>query len=480
MITQSIYNVAKAQADGLKNALNMKVVPGARSILSTLIDMSYVTAGDQTAVRVEEVTSDSPGVVSAHSGAVGTLIDQLTPVVESHILFIQNQVNPKVDELYGELEKYRETAGRMGPASMFDIRTLVAPASVDNSSLRSMIEDYAQEGVTEPVRMTTLPAVTYEDLLGWMATSNGTVDAEVREWLATLGEDWLMNVWAYYFASSNATVTTVPGQASYKGGLSEINAMPSVNRVELTTALFLISRGLLSVTLDADVGMSLNQWRANMDAYSRISAAIFKNSVKMLDMYARSKTLILNVDENGRSAVVYGPVYNAWLSDGNSVDIIFGAILSGKARTYTVDDLNEGPYYAIWSNFEKTQDAVMRQRIDVALRAHALGLLRSICYKFSEEEESYFENSGAAFNGMMEQASEWLEKLTPTELDDTMNVAIKLVAGFRYKHTPAFQFMSDMHQLYRSGCKDPREAASLAAINYLSDYLSAQLALVWG
>lgn len=478
MISKAIYNVAHAQSQGLKAAINKKVMPGSKSLLNALINMSFVSASpEDVAVQIEEVTTGAPGQVTGHTAALGAIIDELSTAVQAHVEYVQNTVRPQVTRMMDELHNFRKENEAQGPGSLFDIQVVMPPPSMSNDSIRSMIDNMAQEGMQEPMRVMTLPAATYEQIVEWMSVSSASANKEIQEWLATRGQDWLMNIYAYFFASSNMT-TTKPNV--YRGGLAEINAMPAFTRVELGTAIFLISRGLYNITLDEPTGMNLNQWKQVMDSYSRYAALTFKYASKVVDVYERNKTLIMSVLEQGKVGVVYGPVYNAWLAEGNDAATILGAMISGKSTSFTVQDIDNADvdFCDIWSNYEKTAEATLRARLDISMRAHALGVLQGMCGKLSPAESELFgEDNTSVFNNMVTEAKNWLSDIPTDTALDAEKVALKLVAGIRYKHTPAFQFLGDMLELGRQGVQDPREAAAIASINYISDYLSTELAL---
>lgn len=478
MISQAIYNVAQAQSAGLKAAIGKQVLPGSKSLLNALINMSFVSASpSDVAVQIEEVTTGAPGQVTGHTAALGAIVDELATAAQTHVEYVQNTVRPAVTAMMDELYNFRKENEAQGPGSLFDIQVVVPPPSMTDDSLRTMIDSMAQEGMQEPMRLMTLPAATYEQIVEWMSVSSASVNKTVQEWLATRGQEWLTNIYAYYFASSNMAVTT-PGL--YKGGLAEINALPAFTRVELGTVLYLISRGLYNVALDEPTGMNANQWKQAMDAYSRYAALTFKFASRVVDVYERNKTLIMSVLDQGKVGIVYGPVYNAWLAEGNDAATILGAMISGKATSFTVQDINDSDvcYGDVWCNYEKTAEATLRARLDVAMRAHALGIMQGMCGKFTPAEQALFgEDNTSVFNTMVSEARNWLSQIPTDTALDPEKVALKLVAGIRYKHTPAFQFLGDMLELGRQGVEDPREAAAIAAINYIADYLSTELAL---
>lgn len=481
MLQQSVYNVAKAQAIGLKEAIGMQILPTSSSMIGSLINKSYVSAAgnENVAVDIEAVTGDTGQMVSAHTAAVGAIADQMGPLIQSHIAYIQNTVAPQVTEMTEKLAEFIEAGSAQGPSSMFDIQVTTPPPTVTNEGLKAMLERYAQDGTAEPSRMTQLPAMSYQDLLALCAVSQTAANEEIQAWLAEKGQEWLMNIWAYYFASQNAVMAPVARGMEYVDGLGGLNRLATLNRAEVGTAIFLMARNLFDGALEGDVGMSLATWRTTTDAYSRFAASIVKNTFKMIETYGRTNMVVLSVSQDGKTAVVYAPTYNAWLSDGNTVDTILGALVSNKARSYSRADLEDPTtdFLGQWTSFAKLQEATLRATLNSSIRAQALGMFRGMLYKFDDNEQGLLGETTDLFEGMVKQAREWLGTLPGNKVLCPETIALNLVARIRYKHTPAYQFLGDMYEMQANGCEDPREAAMVAAINYLADALSVQLAL---
>lgn len=481
MLQQSVYNVAKAQAIGLKEAISMQILPTSSSLIGSLINKSYVSAVDNpdVAVEIEQVTGDTSSMISAHTAAVGAIADELGPVVQAHIAYIQNTVSPKVTEMTEKLAEFIDIGSQAGPSSLFDIQITTPPPTVTNEGLKAMMERYAQDGQVEPSRLTQLPALSYEDILGLTAVSQTAANDEIQAWLAEKGQEWLMNIWAYYFASQNAVMAPMARGMGYVDGLGGLPKLATLNRAEVATAIFLISRNLFDGALEGDVGMSLSAWRTATDAYSRFAASQVKGTIKMIETYGRNNMIVLSVSQDGKTAVVYGPTYNAWLSEGKSVETVLGALVSNKARSYSRADLDDVTvdFAGQWNSYAKLQEATLRAALNSSIRSQALGMFRGMLYKFDDNETNMLGDTNDLFEGMVKKAREWLGTLPGNKVLCPETIALNLVARIRYSHTPAYQFLGDMYEMQANGCDDPREAAMVAGINYLADFLSVQLAL---
>lgn len=481
MISTNVFQIAQANAQALKATINKSITASGRSILSNLVGLSYIgSIPDSDKVTMADVlaaaTDDSLDGPSAHTAQIGGYIDTLIPLVSSHISFVQNTVCPKV---FSFDEKYSEVVRRLDqqtPYGLFDIVELTAPAPLGNDNFMMLIERFADKGVPAANPVVTLPAQSVQELLEIMRVSSQSVNDDIVKWIAEQGDDWLLDLWHHYFAGANTSPSGNGHQ--FKGSFNGIGNLPTFERLNVALAVFLLARGLLDNPLD-NSAMSLSQWRDTMDSISRFAGAQVQYAIGSLKTIERLETVILGVTNDSKRILVNSPTYTKYLDAGGTIEDILGAAVSNKAQTYTLGTLQEQGegFREVWKNFQAMGQSSLNARAAVTMRNEAKALFANTLRDLTDDEIQILNMKNQSRESLQTQADECIDSLSLKDLRDCSHLAVCLIAGIRYSHTPAKQFLCDMKEAEEAGCETPAEAAAVAAINYVCDFLTCDLAL---
>lgn len=485
MISSSVFNIAKNSADALFSATGHRIVPISSSIVGAMMESSYTTAATEEGQAVdageliEQMTMDTAQSSSMHSFNKGVFADELIPKVQSHIHFIQNEVRPRFVQLQEQLHEFIEEHTKNGAASMFDVQAVVEPAMMGEDSFRGLIDRFADENVNEAETLTTLPAMGYNDLLSVMQLSNDSIDASAKAWLQSKGEEWLSCVYSCFFSRNNQPIPECHENTAMAKGMDALYGLPMAQRMDVGTAVFLIARGLLDTPPEADVGMTLNQWRDVMDRYSRVAANAVMSAWDQYESTRSEDTLIIGITNNGYGAIVYEPTLNKFLEEGGCIELIFGAIVSNRQLSYTRSEIisNSQDYKKIWENFEATAEQTIRARVQNGVRSFVVSTYINGLREQSALEAEYYAENAIDPQSTVEIVDNYLRDLSRSDILNAEKVALEVIAGIRYSYTPAKQFLTDMLDMHASGCIEVSEAALVAAVNYVADYLSTQVGL---
>lgn len=483
MISANVFNIASVNADALREVTKMGVIPAGRSVLSSLMGVSCVGGFSQEGdVSYADIlaasTQDSTDGPSEHSAMIGTYIDTLVPMVTQQIAFIQTQVVPRVYEFESKMDGVLTRLEGMSPMADFNIIQVSDVAVLRETEFMEMVQRYADPDVNIPDSPGSLPAMSTEELLKIMTVSSGALDQSLKAYLATKGDGWLQDIWHYYFARQNTTPSGSVGANIYQGGLAGMERMASYDRQAVALAVFLLSRGLLDEPLD-NSGISLSNWRSLMDAISRWSAHQAITATRQLSSIAQGETIVISTADNGRTIVVNSEAYAKYLEQGGELTDIIGAVLSNRSLNYSIQGMQEAGdrYRQVWDNYCAISRSHMDSKAATMLRSEAMHAFVHLCKVCNEDEHEYMTTCGVSFEGMQAQVKEIVDGMSLKQLRHTRDLALCLVAGVRFAHTPAKQFLLDMQEAQDAGCEKPAEAAAVAALGYIADFLSCDLAL---
>lgn len=483
MISANVFNIASINADALREVTKMGVVPSGRSILSSLVGISCVGGVSQEgdvsyADILAAATQDSADGPSEHSYVIGNYIDTLIPIVTQQIAFIQTQVVPKVCDFECKMDATMTRLEAMSPMADFNIIQVSDVSVLREAEFLDMVQRYADPDIDIPMAPGSLPALSTEELLKIMSVSSGALDQSLKAYLATKGDAWLQDIWHYYFARQNTSPSGSAGAGIHRDGLVGLQRMASYDRQAVSLAVFLLSRGMLDEPLEA-AGMSLTNWRSLMDAISRWSAHQTVAATRQLTSVNQGETIVLSTADNGKTIVVNSDAYAKYLEKGGELTDIIGAVLHNRSMNYSIQGMQENgeKYKQVWDNYCAVSRSWLDSKAATMLRAEAMAAFAHLCHVCNEDEQEYMTSCGASFEGMQAQAKEILDSMSLKQLRHSRELSLCLVAGIRFAHTPAKQFLLDMQEAQDAGCEKPAEAAAVAALGYIADFLSCDLAL---
>lgn len=480
MIPASIFSIAKAHADALKESINKAIVPIGRSNLSNLVAHSYIgnlPEGDQVTMAdvLAAATEDDADGPSVHTIALASEINSLTPLVAAHVSFVQNEV---CKTMFNFEEKYAAQVARVDaqtPYGLFDIREMSVPAPLLDQGVVGLIERFADMNVGAGRPLSTLPAQTATQLMEYMRVSSSGANEAIAKWISEAGAMWLEGVWQHYFASGNVAPN---GVVNFRGGFESLSSMPAFERMNVGLAIFLLSRGLLDEPLEGS-GIELNMWRDEMDAISRYAGSQVQMAMNLLESMNRQGTVILGVTNGGKTVAVNSELYSKFIDSGGTIEDILGAAISNRTQTYTLDTLQAdgNGFRDIWKNYQAMGQSTLNTNATLTLRAEAKALFYDCTNGLEGEEAELLMMSKQNSETLYQRGCDMIDAMDLHQLRDASCLAMELVAGLRYAHTPAKQFLTDMKEAEAAGCTDVAEAALLAVINYIADAKSCELAL---
>lgn len=479
MIQANVFEVAAAGAAMVKAATDKDIMPVGNSILAALSSLSYVgsiSTGEVTyGDMLQKMTQDDVEAPSEHSLIIGNEIDRLIPLVSGHISFTRNVVRPKIRAFMENYSAVKTSVESINPMEDFNIIQVKTPTPLLNEDLVALVSQFADKNMPAPSPLGRIPSVSVEQLLRAMTVSSTRVNDSIKQWMLERGDEWLMGVWEYYFSVPDDLTMR---NSKFEGGYNGIVTQNVYSRLDTCLALFLISRGLMEEPLDA-VGVDISTWRQVMDSISRYSGNLLLNALELVNTNRDRNLLILSIGKMGREITVDAQVYEAFIEQGGTYEDILGASMSNASMIYTLQDLkDEGEKFRnIWKTKTALSVSELETRAVARLREAAIGSFIHACDEMEDDERDFLRETGNSKEQMIKQATKAVQMMSFRELKDEEDVAVKLIAGIRFSHTPAQMLLTDIRKAEEAGCTDPQEAAAIAAINYICTYVAGQLAI---
>jgi hypothetical protein len=237
--------------------------------------------------------------------------------------------------------------------------------------------------------------------------------------------------------------------------------------------VFLIARHLLEndVVLEG-TEMSLQAYQKTLQIYVEQAGRLLNRQIERNSASVANGVLVTSID--GNRIVVNTPVYNTWLANGGDNEILFGMVMSGRPtfNVATIDGRRE-EFREVWN-----QKMALLTSTESVQRFNFLREQLVLCYEDmlnrEENEEGVKLNDREVFE-LMKAFKDNLECLSIQDSQDLYTTCLKLVCRARYANYPAEPFLLRMEEIARTQPKlTPREAGTIAMMDYICDWVSSQ------
>jgi len=156
-----------------------------------------------------------------------------------------------------------------------------------------------------------------------------------------------------------------------------------------------------------------------------------------------------------------------------------GLMVSGE-KVFSKDLINQkkDAYIRQWNSyytFAKTEES---NKFFFKYKEFLISAFIMSMKEMTEFESDYrVKNSNSDFI-IRKLAEDEINSFKVSDIEDSYDVALRLIAKCRFYYTSAYPILSDIQEAGKSNPNvDVREAALLAAINYVADYLTAQISI---
>lgn len=487
MLTQQAISAAYPLAEQL-DANRVVLIPLAGTPLDALVRASRANSSLVEQMDNGEVHIDTYGIgnlanskndlyaESQHTYVMTDLETEAAATIRRVLNVARTQVAPMVAQLV-ELVTMRLNTAPPSQISQLTIESENNNAALFNPALANLVEKFQLTAVDNPPIKTALPRLGASEIAEFMTTGIASLDDDLATMVAGIPGYELEQVWQTFFcrltaqpvdpnASTNAPMLTATrNDYSFAEQLATYPWAPVV--------VFVISRHLLdNDKVPEGTEMDLKDYNEVLGAYVQQSGVMINRLLERAALSVKNGMLVTTMA--GPRITVNTPVYNAWLANGGDNDILYGMMVSGNP-SFTLASITSraDEYKEAWARHVMITTAADSHRRFSFTREQLVLAFESILAKGDIAGTIPTATEMAIW---MKAFKDELAQVELSETTDLYGLCLKLVARSRFPRTPAERILSHMDR----ECREtpglaPREAGTLAILDYIIDWVFAQM-----
>lgn len=421
----------------------------------------------------------STGDAGAQWGAAyDNSVEGIGGVLQQNINYIKNTIIPRTSEFAKDADQFIRDLTSSDPSKELCIERGMLPELVQESFFLELLEQFKGRNPVKPHNYSLLFPFSSapEDFLTVASLSNGRLDSMVAEWAKNCDTNWLQSAWYSFFAGDNVN------REVFKGPYLSEDDMRSPNpyvRVNTSLAYYLLAQYYVTHLPDIVTQESRVSIERRLRDHLEYAAITLVRALNNIVESNESNLLVANIDEYHKKITVSAEIYDRYLAAGGSTEIILGILVGGR-QFYTVSDIeaNREILQKAWDHYQ----VVHLEGIEY-VKAHELRkfYFALFCQYYTADyreaiEDSYLLSRPGYQEAQKAAVQKLLESMRKEELCNVQKIAKELIAGHKYGFTYAKPFMCDMEEIgLNVDGVVPEEAAFMATINYIADWILGQI-----
>jgi len=463
------------------------LVPQTNTVLQELVRLSvpssdYVPESQEHLLAygdmLEATTQGSVDNPSEHDKYSDGLVHDLSKLVNSHISYARNVVKPVMLGFAEKLQCFTEQLelkSKEVGLGRYEIIEKYVPDLLRDESFLDTLKRFDNGRLLEPEANKQLLCAsrTHDELLQLLSTGSNRFDEMIGKLVANLPSNMLESVWNSNFTKNN--------QGNYIP-LTSINSKNIYERLEVALLVYLFANKIYDDVQEQEVSMALPVYRDAVNQIREYAGSVIVFSLKKAVLNSQGKVII--IESNERQIFVNGDLYRTWVQNGGKPEIILGSVISSSQYAtppaITEEALNEKAdqfarnyesyrtYLTVSENSKKIDHLKNYIKIEVL---QGLGEL-------DELEKVYIQKNPGYYEIVKKELDQVVSGFTLKDLQDVHYISRIVIAKVRFYYTSAYEIFESMNEAALANSDiDPREAALLASINYLADYLADQISI---
>jgi hypothetical protein len=394
----------------------------------------------------------------------------ISKIITKELNFFRSVVIPAINEYRDNVQENIDKYAVPNPAAGFKVVTIETPAPLAIDVLKNDIEYYSESNtIALPTGRMKLPELSSGAIKKILSTGSGTINTVFNDWIDSLPEDTLTNIWVTFFTDLH----------------DEHPAYNKLRRTQDPTVpliIYMLTKQLLNDPIK-EARISLSDYNNVLYSVRDYAGALLASILRSFENYEKNKVVVLSSDQNNKEVKVYGPIYREWLADGGDIEAIYGIMVSNGADRFsrTVSALNENKDTLVkaWNKYVKLQAVYHNGIVDRSLRKVYVLTIKEVIRDMGEIESEIIENISGFKETLPGKVEDYVSNLTVDELKDVGTTADRIISEIRFSYSNASLFIKEMNNAKKANNNlTPQECASIATLCLVTDYLSGQISKV--
>lgn len=420
---------------------------------------------DTISLLLEASREKNQDGICEHDVVMDEVVETVAKTVSKNLDGARNIIVPKIKDVAEEAKKQFDEIGMRQV-----IPVAVAPDYLKdtwyNPFIAGMFEKFVDVEPENVDLIGNFPDLTGADLQALMKNDTARWDEELAKFLGNFPDGYLEETYRRVFSRRS------DGAYTY---LTELTNTSRGDR-DRTLLVHLMARRLL-----ADVPEGVRMDIANYRLYlNRVIAQTGRACMRFREAREKEitrKTLVMRYPIPSISAVedgeitVVGAVYKQFLEAGGSPEVILGAYATDRERDFTALLEKAEAYKNAWLRYVRLfEKRVAENKLANTISSFRRAMINEI-NEMAEDEELVIDADHAK-----QRLTDLLSSIKENDTDDFYIIARKLVCRVLYAHTDGEKILCAIDKITEDNPEmDIREAALLAMVDIVADWVSAQI-----
>lgn len=477
-IVQPVPSTVLSELAGIINnpALDRQLLPTLP--IYSKDDQDYFETFGQLISSVSQGTLEAP---SLHDQMLDGYVHDISNAVLKHIRYAKNVVKPAIMDFVEGVRSTLQNAQIPSASGQFTIEYLELPEVLFDPSFIDLRRAYQGKQAVKPTDVIPLPDKTHEELLALTQTGEKDIDAQILMWYSHKDPAWVYWVWESFFRPKNS-IMKGEGERCVPLSFDTVLGMNPFDRADVGLLIYLWSRRLYDEVADGVEGMSLAQYQARIAEMRDFGGGLLDEVVRRVKLFDTGQTIVVDTLPERKILRVYGPVYRAWLDAGGCPEYLFGLMLTGRKvfNKAGIDDLvvelkQRWQSYVLFHNASENN-----RRFDV-FKSIVRDQFETGLSQLMNEEKNFIDRTPNYLETVKQKFYAELQNLKSDSMKDLEQTAMRLLCRSRFYYTDAEKLLTEIQTAadLNPGI-DVREAALLATVYYIADYVADQLMVTRG
>jgi ribosome biogenesis protein Nip4 len=393
------------------------------------------------------------------------LVSFMARAVNKQIYFARSVVQPAVDEYIALIEKYYRPT--LDASDAFNIVGKSMPTILRKEDFIKSLSYYKDRKFVTPSKLLAFSeSKTSEELMA-LFVSGASENDELFSDFFKENSDLVCSVYNDVFATAQ-----IGKLLAYVNDSVTYDLYDSVERLLVT---YLLADKYFETVAEVSENVSLAEYKKTLaDLRDYVAERLLTYTNTLVGLEAAG-TMVISM--KSKTLTVSNTIYRNWLSQGNSQEALFGMMVKNHLYpTTSLVDFNKPALIKAWTDYINFSTNTIRM-------ANFNNFLDALKLAYRELFNCYHNDLEATAMSVADyytvsdgRFAQLLKDVRMTDLEDVRTLALRLIGQSRYYYSSAYEILSVLdNYLTKNPDLDPREAALLSTIEYVSRYMTRQM-----